>query len=56
MIAVATAEQRQRWDAQPCADTHIEGFEHARFELTAHGGHSCHLFLAALRRASTVSA
>ncbi|WP_280448464.1 hypothetical protein [Nocardia brasiliensis] len=54
MIVVATAEQRHRWGAQPCTDAHIEGFDHARFELTSHSGHGCGLFLAALNRTSTV--
>jgi len=51
--AEAPTYQLNRWRLQKCDDTYICGLEHARFSLTAHGGHGgCALYLAALRRAS----
>lgn len=57
MNAVAPADTLDRWRAQPCTDTHIDGIDglaHARFGLTHHSGHGCALFHAALSRVSVV--
>lgn len=53
MNAVAPPYQLNRWRLQKCDDSFISGLEHARFALTAHGGHGgCRLFFAALTRVS----
>ncbi|WP_406234884.1 hypothetical protein [Nocardia sp. NBC_01009] len=54
MIAVAAPDVLDRWRQQPCDDTHVENIEHARFALTAHSGHGCTQFDAALRHVSRV--